>query len=560
MQYNVLIFLCLIVCTRVNADRIIFQEQDRIWHTTDFLHLAIDVDFQPIVSECKALKFVLNQPDSSKRDSTTLPHRLVDMNATRAYANQACAITSIWKADHVIEKRQLALLAIAAQGVFDIFAGVKIHHIQTRVDSIDKKLTRGLVILHKQETRVAAIESDFNQLNAKIIYENLNVVSLLEQLRLNDLILLHINLLSGHTAAVARAWAALVEGRLSLDLLAPDQWLSVVQRIKQEAAAMGAQLPVSSPLDMIQFPASFVARGSKWFVVVHFPLIHEEIKLYRHLPTPMYIDSQANDSARVVTLHAKSDLLLLTPDDLLHQETSAEALAARCYKVGGRAMCQNLGVFYKHAAATCLGSLFARDAASALRRCSMQLVQDDLSVTQLNPQTLIVFSRRGRGADIICADGNRTRLHVAGLSEVLLGQGCRFSTGDHLVRRSEEHAVRVHVIDQPLWDQGALEEAWVESAMGARNRTQEALNQAQRFEHALSRSDPADLEWLDRVTDVRTPDGRTLIRGLVACTGALAVVCALLIAFILWRLGAARTRGGAKTEGAGAGAEAEDHV
>lgn len=249
----------------------------------------------------------------------------------------------------------------------------------------------------------------------------------------------------------------------------------------------------------------------------------------------MFIDAVSNQSARVVSLQSKAELLLISQDDSLHREITRSELEGLCHQIGGRFVCENLGVFYRHLASSCLGSLFGRLSAAALSSCDMHPIREQWLVIPVKPDTVVLFSKQGRGADVICDNGTRLAIMATGITDIHLEEGCALTTGDHYIRRSKETTIRMHVRNQPAWDAEDLEAAWQRTTGAILNRTRATEEKLESLARRPIGGDPADLAWLDQQADPTTAEGRLLLRGLLAATVGFAVTLAGLIAFLVWR-------------------------
>jgi hypothetical protein len=530
MAEKIILLISLCVCLSGASDKVVFQEQDAVWYTEEFLHVVIDLDFQPIIEECADIAKVVTKMEVSinmvHEDST---------RAIRTYFTQVCTVVDHWQT-HVIEKRQaLVFGAMAVSTVFGMFNSIAIGHLSSHVDSLDTKMKRGFVILKKHETRMASIEQDLKKLNSKFLWEMVYMNDQFQHLSIMQDTMIHLSGLHTHTAAISRAWAALVEGHLSWDLIDPKQWSQIMIKIRAEAIRLGGKVPVDSGLELMQFPTSFEATGPKWRIFVHIPIIQEQVRLYKHTPIPIYLDDKKMEEPRIVTLHADEEFLLVTPDDMLHREISKTELDTRCHKFGRRLVCQDLGVFNRHLTDTCLGSLFGRLDAEALTKCSMKEVKNDWQVITINADTLIVFSKKGRGVDVICKNGTRVNSLVQGTAEIRLEQGCSISSAVFFARRSAEVTLEVHVITHPMWKREDLEAAWDRAMNKTKWVEEETRTLTNPPEAEVEAEATDDMDWLEQQLNPATTQGRNLIVALLSAAAGLAALLIVLVAFLMWR-------------------------
>ena len=489
MEVKTLLFPVYVCIVCVFASDVIFRQRQGIWHTKKYLHVVLEVDFAPVVDKCVEINAVLAGLD---RSDLRLTHSLRMLGKQVCQITQECTSTST----HGRHARQAALILGVFSSVFGVLDAIAIAKMSAHLNALDRKLLRGLVVIQRHETRLSALERDLLKINVDIAWNHVSMFNKTERLASILDVAIHLATLQGHTAAISRAWAALIDGHLSRDLLDSDQWSKVIQRMREEAAKMGGVLPVSHPQEFLQFPAAFLADGTRWTVGVQVPLLHQVLKFYQYLPSPLLIE-HGNQTATAVTLHADDDLLIISADDTLHREISKAELDAACYSRGGRLMCDNLGVFQRRLASSCLGSLFSGLTQAALGRCSMRPLQEDWRITQTSPGTLRIFSKRGRRADTICSNGTRLNHWIVGVSNLTLDEGCSFSSEEFYLERSASTRLDFHLVSQPLWVKGDLEAAWNRTVQQGRVRTDQASRLLQEQQRQYDeRSSSRDKDWL----------------------------------------------------------------
>lgn len=528
MKQTIYILICVNVLFCANANQVLFQQQESVWVPKEFVQVVLNLDFSSIRSSCDELKVVINDIDAEDAGFNT--------QVIHSVFAQACASTEFWTTPSR-RRRQLALAAGVVTGsIFGIFNAVAIRRLSSRLHQTDSQVHRGLVILQKHETRLDHIDHDFQNLRNTFAWYVKYLATDLKKLTVLTQLGLHLNALQAHTAAINRAWAALMEGRLSWDLLVPAQWVDVVRRVKDEAIRMGGRIPIDAPLDLLQFPATFQADRHLWTIFLHIPVIQEEYRLYRHLPLPLLLDDQANSSARVVTLSSPRPLLLVSHNDMLHQETSRDILAAKCHKIGTRLLCSDLGVFLRRMSASCLGSLFAQLPNDALLQCHMANFTQPWYILPIDSDTLIFFSKEGRGVDTICDNGTRTSQTVKGVANIKMDTGCSVSSSEFLVRRSAQTTVDIHVASRPDWSPHALEAAWTRLQQGAASHQSHLERELKALDKPAALDNADDKDWLERQLHPGTEQGRAIIVALLAVTACAMILFTGLVAFLLWRL------------------------
>jgi hypothetical protein len=523
----------------VQTEEIAFRKLEEVWDVQDYVHLVMDINFSPVVSQCQAIFKTMHNLDETLRRNTDMGKTAMHPPSTKAireYANQVCAVTTHWAAR---PKRQV--LEFAAGSIFGaILASVGIAKLNSRINSVDARLRRGIVVLGNHETRMGKLEHDMNVTNSRILWEIFFVDSLMGHMTNIQDLSLHLQSLGSHTAAISRAWDALNSGRLSWDLLAMEQWHLVVARATAEANRMGGRLPVEDPMEILQFPVSFQIDGDEWRVIVHLPVIVRDVKLFQHIPQPMLIGNNNNNTSspdQYVQLKSSKDLLLISNDNSLHMETSRDQLTSACHKVGTRLMCENLGVYLRQLEDTCLGCLYTHATTAALQRCQVQPVTQDWSATYVPPDIVVVLSKRGRGVDTLCQNGTRVPHRVKGVRAFRLDSGCALSSEKFLIGRSSSVHVEVHLSTQVTWDPKELEEAWAQTQQDSKQHLEEATAVLTLKERSKSEQESvrADQDWLQSQMDPSTPHGWNLIVALLVTSGLLLLALLAGAMFLGWR-------------------------
>jgi hypothetical protein len=527
--------------TSASSEQVVFRRMEDVWDVDDWVHLVLDISFKPVVEECKAIAEMLHNMDVNNRHATkhpndTHPFLAPSTQEIRRFATQVCSITEEWALDKQ-HKRQVA--AFAAGTVFGaVLSTLAVTKLSTRIDTIDKKLARGIVILGKHETRMARMETDLSRINSRLLWEVYFIDALAGHLTNVQDVTLHLQTLSSHTAAISRSWNALNSGRLSMDLLAMDQWKSVVARANAEATKMGGHLPVATPADLLQFPVSFEAEGDSWRVIIHYPVITREMQLYQHLPLPMMVKINNGTQEQPADLLSARELLLISADQSVHKETSRAELASACTKIGHRFICENLGILFRQPHETCLGSLFVHETSAALRLCDFRPITEDWLARSIPPNKVMLFSKKGRKADAlttICKNGTRV-IHrataaAAQIQEFTLEPGCSLTSEKFVSRASSAVMIEIHLVTQVDWDPQEMEEAWHRARNLSRLHREEAKRDLAPSGNTLER-DLDDSLWL---LDQAHPKSGHLLLSLIVTSAVSSLALLSVVSFLGYR-------------------------
>lgn len=535
-----LVGVCLCISTPAHSTAALFKQMEEVWDVEDYVHLVIEVDFKPIIIECKQVAETLHHLDKLFKHNMDVAHQSrpypVSTKAVMSLAAQVCAITAHWELDQRV-KRQL--LEFAAGSIFGALLSTwQVGKLSDKISKLDAKLQRGIVVLANEQTRMSRMESDFNRTNTRLIWELFLMGTTMGELTNLLDVNTHLQALGAHTAAISRSWDALNGGRISLDLLALDQWKTVAARAVTEANRMGGRLPVDAPRDLLQFPVSFATKAEKWRVIIHLPVIQREISLFQHFPQPLILPANNdNKEDQLLELHSNKELILVTQDDSLHREISRTELQAACHQIGRRLLCEDLGIMYRNLQDTCLGALFSQATSAALQLCQIKKINRDWHAVYIPPSKVVLYSKKGRKVDALCSNGSRVHHKVDGIQEISLEEGCTLSSDKFIARRSASEAVEIHLMPHSEWNSQEIEEAWTRLRNASQQRAETTAADLTRTPTTQSEQErfQEDRDWIQVQLDPKTPQGRQLIVGLISTSIVLLVTLLSVASYLVWR-------------------------
>ena len=194
-----------------------------------------------------------------------------------------------------------------------------------------------------------------------------------------------------------------------------------------------------------------------------------------------------------------------------------------------------MGTFYKSFLSSCLGRLFTDKPLDDTDLCPTKSFKQNWLVVTENETTIIIFSKKRRDVDILCADSRRSRRSILGLEFIEIQPGCMISNEQFVTRRSRITNMDEQRIIVTPWSK-ETKNAWAEVLKEEEERKvklEQDLDRGRRlgWNASLLEEEP---EWEGK--DARWSETMpTYVWGLVASTAVLALILVCLLVFLLWR-------------------------
>jgi hypothetical protein len=243
-----------------------------------------------------------------------------------------------------------------------------------------------------------------------------------------------------------------------------------------------------------------------------------------------------NDTDYVI-ITPTADLLVVSKDDLIHREITFQQLHERCHILGNHWWCTNLGTFYKSFLSSCLGRLFADKAIdNNFKLCPTQPFLQSWKVIAENETTIIIFSRKRRGLDVLCPQGKRERTSIIGIDFIRIQPGCMISDEEFVTRRSNTQTMDEQRILIVPWTNETITSwtaIWNEDKRREANLEKDLKEMKMLSEETIKEEiDEEPIPWSETMPPY--------VWGLIATTAVLAITLVSLLVFLLWRFKQAR--------------------
>jgi len=435
-----------------NNTRILFQEKEDIFVAYEVIHLTFQVDISLIEEQCLYFRQTIKSALPHYKDTV----QLEDMWFAAAHLiKQTCDLQHLdSQAQRSVVKRQaLPILAAVIGTVFGIYSFAKIQALSARVRRLEGAHANDLHLLHNHETRMELVERDMLVVNNNLVYLNHQLGKQAEnvgKIFWLQTFLLQFGLIRSHVQALNDGWAALQSQRFPVWWILPKTLLPTFQALRSRAEKMGGVLPVEHEMDLYHFPTSYVVEDKSFRVFVHIPVVHEKMRLYKHLEVPIW----RNGSYFLVK--SRLDHLVVAAKNRVHKEVDLDLLDRACVRMGRTLLCEHLGEMVRTPTRTCLGRLFV-NRIEDLKDCVVERLEQDWMSVQLDHDRFLVFAREMTMIFTECPDGSRTSSQIQGLQEIRIGPGCLVYTQDFEMRSSAASTMLVTISTEVDWSRAVLE-------------------------------------------------------------------------------------------------------
>jgi hypothetical protein len=148
-----------------------------------------------------------------------------------------------------------------------------------------------------------------------------------------------------------------------------------------------------------------------------------------------------------------------------------------------------------------------------------------------NETTIIIFSKKRRGLDVLCPQGKRSRIEIKGVDFINIDPGCMVSNEDFVTRRSRTQNMEEQRIVVVPWANETIA-SWAE-VLKEDKRREEILKKDLEEINTYAKEKPKE-ESMENVPPwIETMP--TYVWGLIAATSVLAITLVALLAFLCWR-------------------------
>jgi hypothetical protein len=450
-----LIVLCSPVFGNTESSSVLFQERGDVYVAYDVIHLVIPIDLGPLEQQCHYFRTTIQAALPIYKE---IP-QLENMWFSAAHLiKQSCDLQPIHtQVLQPMVKRQAMLGLGAVVGtIFGIYSLVRIQELGRRVHSLEQSHVDDLHILRNHETRMHLVERDVKVINASLDSLGRTLErqsSLVGKMLWMTTLTEQFGLLQLHLRAASDGFAALLSQRFPVSWVLPKELPSIYRAVEKRAQRMGGVLPLQQDVDLYHLPASFLVKDQTVQVFIHVPVVHERMKLYKYLDTPV----KRNGTGYAIVRSERFDHLIVAERNRVHKEVDLTTLDRACVKMGQTLLCEHLGNLAKQMTQSCLGSLFInRDVQT---HCVVRDLKDPWLTAQLDHDLFQIFVRDKTTLFTECVNGSRTTSELIGIQVIRIPRWCWAYTNEFELRSSSSSTMSVTISNRVVWNHQALETA-----------------------------------------------------------------------------------------------------
>jgi len=220
-------------------------------------------------------------------------------------------------------------------------------------------------------------------------------------------------------------FAALEQGVLLPSLVPPPVLSHVFQELTKFSRNHSAQVPVSDPLTLLAFPASYSSYSNGSLVLhLQIPLISSSYNLYQYLPFPILFEDDHSLSFQVHT----DTTLVAEPIDyhsITHLYLRPSSLDT-CIHLTGRYFCSHLIVPKNNSDQLCMKGIFLDNIKMIHENCDLHPFTSSWAIHQISHDNYKLYTATKLQAQESCLHHRKRMTIPSGISEIRLRPGCSF--------------------------------------------------------------------------------------------------------------------------------------
>ena len=251
--------------------------------------------------------------------------------------------------------------------------------------------------------------------------------------------------------------------RLAVDLLSESQIRTIQNMVLKYAKSKQVFPLISNRADFYQIDTSYIRDGNEVTAILHIPCARESqlLSLLKYVPSPIPLPASARMTAPLKAILSDSDFV---QDQAAVNETFQEALffvaeadfiavSSKGYKLLTQAdlakcvhrnhiyICSRPTYTWVDFSKSCIGSLYNKDEAGAMKHCAVDRRPFQELVYQTGTRSYIVFSPEQFTARVSCVSESRTA-NIPVTSRISLPPGCSLALKDHILEADEQYEVQ----------------------------------------------------------------------------------------------------------------------
>ena len=187
--------------------------------------------------------------------------------------------------------------------------------------------------------------------------------------------------------------------RLAIDLLPPDQLISLYNKLVKQAAEDKCTLLTSQPSDLFQIELSYFFDGNDVHLLLHVPMVPEDslLHLFRLHPFPLPLSK--THSLMPTT---DNNILAISSGFKRYHTQFYHTDLLGCHQINNIYLCQQMGSLFKNLSSTCLGSLYQQQFDSVKQLCPLEIRKNEEVVHPLLNNWFLAYSPEVQTAPIEC--------------------------------------------------------------------------------------------------------------------------------------------------------------
>ena len=434
---NIIIIIIIIIISGItqqtSAVPVVYQKEGIIYGTTDYYDFTYELNLNGYAKHCDDLRTVIQTQDTSGEKTNGCEA------ANRRMLDRQCAEVDSWSNNFMARQKRQAVIFATVLGALGLSAmlGVGAYiQLSTKADANREELKH----LRRQIKTHAERQNGYNT----IMENELNCHKIRLALLESEILI----------RQVTRGLDTLTSAQRVTPSLLPSTEVAriwpILRRDIRNATGGDASFPFP-PHSIYEVPASYLWGLNGVQVIMHMPLVREELQLYRrshfplvdHTDPPMYA---ATAKPYVATNAEGTAHLVLSGDDL-----------AACTYISEARFCK-VQIMYRTYSATCEGALFEGRPSGIKERCQLGNFKDKWAVTQTEGRNFTIYLNQTEEAMQTCADGTRSVQHLQkGFQHVSVRRGCAFTTEDFVLPEQHNFQSTLHVINHVNWADTALD-------------------------------------------------------------------------------------------------------
>ena len=382
------------------------------------------------------------------------------LNSTAHLLEQNCNITNGWATGDLVlspqdlPRRHKRYGAPALFALGSAFGGFITNWIQSsKISQLENKM----------EIHNAQIEEILNAYD-----DAASAISRLETLMAHtyrqQTVMAYAASLQAHSQSAARTIdrihatiTSLYSGKLSLSTIAPHQLHTIFKTVQTLAKENDVTLPITSPLQLLELPATFTKYPSGITIQLFIPLISRQFTLYKYLNTPVFV--QGNSSSRLAAIQTDHRLIAIDDDGSPLNVPMTHADLDACLRLGNHHLCTDL-VKHVRYESSCIGNMFSRTPDKVLSNCAFHWDPQPWRFDKRSNSTYLLSTTIPIALQIQCFASDRRfnpadRQHYTakvGQTQLHVPPGCTLTTPEIAISGSQLSIAPIGLTMPINWD------------------------------------------------------------------------------------------------------------